>query len=97
MDGTRLWKCCNGHVLGYTERVKVVELGITFHETRLNILTHAIAVDSIGGDDIKCVAVGTTRDIKCDVLGCGEKRTWWLGEDALQRMLDRRAAQLEGG
>ena len=41
------------------------------------------------GDAIALIE-GTTLDVKCSVPGCGCARTWWTGEDALERLIERR-------
>jgi len=40
--------------------------------------------------DVIALIEGTTLDVKCSVPGCRCARTWWMGEDALERLIERR-------
>jgi hypothetical protein len=32
---------------------------------------------------------GTVMDIRCSVPGCGEVRTWWMGEESVEMFLEK--------
>jgi len=87
------WRCAKGHVLGYIDKVKMYEMGHEYKETRLFVLRHAIdqAADTPAEVDVMATIVGTTMDVACDVPDCCEKKSWYVNEAALQRLLDRMA------
>ena len=93
---TRQWRCGHGHILGYIERVRVVERGRELHETRLNVLRHAVDpdADDPAQVDVLAVIVGTTLDVTCDVCGC--TKSWFIGEEAMARLLERSVSQRRG-
>lgn len=90
----KLWMCkkTDGHALGIVMRVKIGERfahqlflfrgAIRVGET-INMKTVEIPPVSILG-----AAEGTIRDIECDC--CHSKRTWWMGEAALERFFESR-------
>lgn len=90
----KLWMCRKqeGHVLGLQVRVK--ENGL-FLDLLLEFRV-AINVEDCSGKKIITLpdmhisgtVEGTKRDIECTI--CGSKRTWWMGEAALERFLDSR-------
>ena len=57
--------------------------------SRLMLYRHAIDLESNGSmvdvDVIATIEV-TTLDVVCDVLNCGEKRTWYIGRDEVEKL-----------
>lgn len=43
-----------------------------------------------GQVDVIALVEGTPLDVRCSVPGCGCARTWWTGENALERLIERR-------
>lgn len=89
MDGLKPWKCENGHVLGVVQRVRVHQAFVA----RLMLYRHAIDAGANGAMvevDVIARIEGTTLDVACDVEGCGKKRTWFIGEDALEAFIEAR-------
>lgn len=85
MDG-KAWKCGNGHVLGMVERVKAGG----HHVARLSLYREAIDLSANGRMaevDVMAVVEGTTLDVRCSVPGCGSVRSWYMGEDAIKRLV----------
>jgi hypothetical protein len=87
------WLCQGktGHVLGISVRVKIeAQGGRRVHVDRLIKFRQAIDTDAEQPDavDVDCEIEGTVYDIRCSV--CGARRTWWMGEAALERLLERR-------
>ena len=98
MDGTlgnlKVWKCEKGHVLGLVrrDRNKTKEQR-EFWVSRLMLFRQAVASDGqadLEQADVIALIEGTTLDVKCSMPGCGCARTWWTGEDALERLIERR-------
>jgi len=92
MDGKNLkrWKCANGHVLGVVERAEVRRNGARpYYVARLMLFREAVDEDGERMEDVDVMAVieGTTLDVRCSV--CGGKRSWWIGADALERLVRR--------
>jgi hypothetical protein len=87
MDGLKQWKCRNGHVLGVVRQVKHNGGRVA----RLMLFRHAIDMtkDTLENVDVLAYVEGTTLDVDCDVPGCGLKRSWFLGADATERLLER--------
>jgi hypothetical protein len=88
--GLKQWKCPNGHVLGVVERVKAGQE----HVTRLMLFRQALDIGEKEGELMQDVDVianieGTILDVRCSVPGCGQIRSWFAGEDALARMVER--------
>ena len=87
MDGaTTRWKCQKGHVLGQVERVKVGGHTVA----RLMLYREAIDLSANGTMaevDVIAVVEGTTLDVRCSVPGCSCVRSWYIGEDAIKRMV----------
>lgn len=98
----KLWMCKKheGHVLGLQVRVNE---GGSFLDL---LLEFRVAINVGDCSDKKIVELpemlisgtveGTKRDIECTI--CGSKRTWWMGEAALERFLNsrvRRSATVE--
>jgi hypothetical protein len=93
MDGKlgslKPWTCKNGHVLGMVRRDREKSReGREFWVSRLMLFRQA---QSHLQKDIDVIAVieGTTLDVRCSMPDCGCVRTWWMGEDALERVLQR--------
>lgn len=92
LDGARQWRCKNGHVLGLVVRSRVRGERDDYHVTRLLLFRHAIDLDvddvrPIEEVDVIAMVEGTTLNVTCSI--CGEKRTWWIGEAAIQRLMER--------
>jgi hypothetical protein len=91
------WLCQQGkagHVLGIKVRVRV-EAEIrgrkkVYYVDRLIKLRNAIdpQAEQPAEVEVDCEIEGTTYDIRCTV--CGARRTWWMGEAALDRFLEGR-------
>jgi len=90
LDGLKQWKCEHGHVLGVIRREAVSANGSTYHATRLMLFRQAIDLDAGAMLDVDVIALieGTTLDVRCSVQGCGATRTWWIGEAALERLME---------
>ena len=93
MDGTlgnlKVWKCGKGHVLGLMrrDRNKTKEQR-EFWVSRLMLFRQALdETEDLKKGDVIALIEGTTLDVKCSVPGCGCARTWWTGEDALERLI----------
>lgn len=84
MNEVKRWKCPNGHTLGVVRRSKIGGA----HVTRLELFRQALA-DGEGDVDVMAVVEGTVLNVRCSVPGCGESRTWVLGDDALEGLLQR--------
>lgn len=90
----KLWTCSkhSGHALGLLLRVEVdghfVDRLLLFRET--------VDVGEVNSKKTVALPVlktrgyveGTVHDIECDL--CTAKRTWWMGESALERFLENR-------
>jgi hypothetical protein len=87
---TKQWKCPNGHVLGVVERAKEVNNGRYRHVTRLILYRHAIDLSQAQPEDVDVIGAleGTMLRIRCDVPGCGAVRTWQIGEEAIERLIE---------
>jgi hypothetical protein len=91
------WLCKGktGHVLGVSVQVRM-ETGWdgkkrVYYVDRLLKFRHAVDPDAAHPAEIEvdCQLEGTSYDIVCDVPGCGATRTWWMGEAALKRYVER--------
>lgn len=105
MDGERLdgktvcgtaWRCPDGHVLGLVVVRKVRDgTGKGFRRVFRLLKLHEPLVDwpedntRVPADDVDCEIEGTVHGIKCKADGCGERRSWWQGEEALERLVGR--------
>lgn len=95
MDGAlKLWKCKNGHCLGIVMREEATSTTDSkkYHITRLWLFREAVeglSSSYIGDLDKEVIAKvqGTAEDIRCSC--CGEVRTWWIGEAALERIVGK--------
>ena len=86
----QLWMCKKegGHVLGL--HVRVNEGGLKLD--KLLVFRNATLEDCLN----KAVVLGRVEameEIECDI--CGSKRTWFIGEAALERFLERRKSRVE--
>lgn len=84
----KLWKCKNGHATG--------EVQWRGHgESSLLLFRNSVGE---GGEDLEVAAVfdglGTVT-ASCSI--CGGKRTWVPGEEAIERLMARRAKMWGGG
>lgn len=95
-EKNRAWTCKNGHVLGYLRRVRVTsQSGMRHHETRLDVLRHAIDTDAHEPAEVDVLLTltpyGGAMRIRCDV--CDATRSWEMHAD-LQEQLDRLIARV---
>ncbi len=62
-----------------------------YHATRLLLFRQAIDQEPGYLQDVDVIAVieGTTLDVRCSVPGCGASRTWWIGEAAMEKLMER--------
>ena len=92
LGNLKVWKCEKGHVLGLVrrDRNKTKEQR-EFWVSRLMLFRQALdETEDVERGDVIALIEGTTLDVKCSVPGCGCARTWWTGEDALERLIERR-------
>lgn len=92
LDGLKQWKCPNGHVIGVIDHVSLKNgQGKSRHVSRLLLFRHAVDLSqsNLMAADVVGDVEGTMLHIKCDVAGCGAIRSWWIGEDALERLLEQ--------
>lgn len=82
MDEAKRWKCPGGHTLGVVRRVK----NGRYHLARLELFRQALA-DGDGEVDVIAVLEGTVLNVRCSI--CGATRTWMMGEDALERLMEK--------
>lgn len=93
------WVCERGHVLGFSVRVRLeTEINgqqVVHYVDRLLKLRHAVDIKSESPADIEvdCEIEGTAYNIQCDVPGCSSRRTWHIGEAALERFLAQRGVK----
>jgi hypothetical protein len=85
------WLCRGktGHVLGVSVRVRVETEKRTYYVDRLLKFRQAVdpAADQPAEIEVDCEVEGTAYDIRCTV--CGATRTWWMGEAALERFVEK--------
>jgi hypothetical protein len=87
LDGKQ-WKCPNGHSLGVVERVSfTTQSGHSGHVSRLLLFRQAIGIDEAAEVDVIAAVEGTALNVRCSI--CGELRPWYIGADALERLLER--------
>jgi hypothetical protein len=89
-ESIKPWKCEHGHVLGAVERVKITTAnGSTAHVSRLMLYRQAVDPEADQPVDVDVIAAveGTTLNIRCSI--CGAVRPWFIGEDAIERLLER--------
>lgn len=84
LDGLKQWKCPSGHVLGVVQRVRAGK----GHVSRLLLFRQAIDADCQADVDVIAAVEGTALNIRCSV--CGEVRPWYIGQDAIERLLQGR-------
>jgi hypothetical protein len=56
------------------------------------IFRHAIDLSANGQaaePDVMANITGTTLEVRCDVPGCGKMRSWFAGDDALDRLMEQ--------
>jgi hypothetical protein len=98
-ENIKRWKCPKGHVLGLVERVKVegraTPNGHVLHVSRLMLFRQAIDADADPLEDVDVIAAveGTALEIRCSV--CGEVRPWYIGADAMERLIGGNHANQE--
>jgi len=100
LDKLKQWKCEKGHVLGVIRRDRdTTESGREFWVSRLMLFRQAVNLDAVKAENVDVMALieGTTLDVKCSVPGCGSSRTWWAGDDAYERLMERLRAPLSTG
>jgi hypothetical protein len=87
-DGVKEWKCKNGHILGVVRRSSfTTQGGQRGHVSRLMLYRQAISLDMGVEVDVIAVVEGTALDVRCSI--CGEVRPWYIGQDELERLMDR--------
>ena len=78
-DGRKgtIWLCKknNGHALGLVVNDKLV------------LFRHAVEANNLGAG-VTLGSVDSMNDIECDI--CNAKRTWHIGEAALERFIEKR-------
>ena len=91
LDGMKRWKCPNGHVLGVTQEKLVEQNGRKFFVDRMILFRQALDPQAEIPEDVDVIAAleGTTLDVRCSVPGCGGVRTWYMGEAALERLIEK--------
>lgn len=91
MDELRQWKCANGHVLGVVQRLRVDG----FHVSQLLLFRHAVdlGAGSLEDVDVLTTVEGVSHEVRCDVPGCGGRRTWHLGQDVARKVVSTYAAE----
>ena len=84
------WMCPAGHVLGQTVRAEVNKRGRKFYVTRLHLYRNAIDMNVETPENVDVIAVleGTVPVIECSI--CHQNRTWFIGEDAIEHLLEQR-------
>lgn len=90
LDDLKEWVCPKGHLLGLVKRVKTNAVGgAALHVSRLLLFRQAVdrTAAHIETVDVIAAVEGTALNIRCSV--CGEVRPWYIGQDALERLLDR--------
>jgi hypothetical protein len=88
LDGLKQWKCPKGHILGVVERASfTTQAGHCGHVSRLMLYRQAISVDLGVEVDVIAAVEGTALNVRCSI--CGEVRPWIIGEDAVQRLLEK--------
>ena len=97
LDGLKQWTCKNGHVLGVIRREPVSSNGAKSYETRLIKYRNAIdlTVERPADVEVDCEPEGTVHDVRCNIPGCGEMRTWWAGRAGLERLLEGMGLELK--
>lgn len=93
MDGARDWTCEHGHVLGQSFRAEVYEHGKRHYVPRLLVYRHAVDRTAARPQPVDVIVVleGTAPVVECDI--CHSKRTWMIGAQALERLVQRTLAQ----
>lgn len=95
----KLWMCKkhDGHALGLHVCVSVnnhfVDQLLLFKDAVRVGETTDIKTVSMPDVKIKGTIEGTTYDLECEI--CGAKRTWWMGEAALERFIENRKRRHE--
>lgn len=91
LDGQKRWKCENGHVLGVVQREKVSVGNSRRWITRLLLFRHAIDLQSgqMAEVDVAAHVEGTVFDVRCDVAGCGAVRSWYIGEEMMEMLVEK--------
>jgi len=94
LDGSKQWKCPGGHVLGVVERVRVTDERSASpaarqarHVSRLLLFRQAIDADCEMDVDVIAAVEGTALNVRCSI--CGGVRPWYIGVDALERLIER--------
>ena len=79
-NDAKLWRCGKGHAMGHVMRNGS---GVR----RLQLWREAQTTPGEGEIEVMAVVEGFVADVRCSV--CGEMRTWYPGEEALQALLKR--------
>lgn len=89
----RLWKCDCGLVLGYVYRDdnKIRHLAVFSHSCQEWLVS--ITGNTVFAPVLVLVTGLDAGFVRCS---CGKTREWQIGLDALQELMDRKAARLFG-
>jgi len=94
MNGQKVWKCENGHIMGLIRRDEVWERGRKRKVTRLMLFRQAFPADmneeSLNGADVIAIVEGTAN-ISCSMPKCCATRPWFYGHEALEHLLEKRS------
>lgn len=87
--GVKEWKCPRGHTLGIVKRIKIQTETSSGHISRLMLFRQAIDREAVDPENVDVIAnvEGTALEIRCSV--CGEVRPWYIGADALERLIEK--------
>lgn len=96
LNDVKEWKCPNGHVVGLVKRVKTQVGKSDLHISRLLLFRQAVDREAMRPENVDVIAAveGTALEIRCSV--CGEVRPWYIGQDALERLLEKIAPAPHG-
>lgn len=84
----RMWKCPRGHVIGevkYLTRDKGVRVRALMQYDR----SETKLPDELPA--LRAKLIGDAYDVRCTI--CGTVRDWYMGEDAINELLEKRKAR----
>jgi len=88
LDGLKQWKCPKRSHPGGGGASEFYNTGRPlWHVSRLMLYRQAISVDLGVEVDVIAAVEGTALTCRCSI--CGEVRPWIIGEDAVQRLLEK--------
>lgn len=88
----RFWKCANGHVIG---EVKYLVFGAR-RARALMLYEESAAEPPAELPRLRLRLIGDADEIACTVAGCGCRRDWHIGQDALDELLSNRDERRKG-